>query len=330
MTTVYLALLYGASFAVQVASWVGCVWLGTRWAGVSTTLSRIVGIAVIWFSVRYALLMTRLPIARLENPMLFVATEFLALLVMTAVTLFLFRREFRTSWGKTMKIWIASWLAVIPSVLLAFVIRATLVEAFSVPTNAMAPTILGRHGELACPKCDGKAYHGIYPYPRPSIPTICDRFHTSDVPAASPDARNGDRVLVAKWIQPKRWDLVVFRNPAAPQQNYVKRLIGLPGETVCIAGGKIVINGEEVERPSEIAELRYEDTMEGNPVWGKDPITLGADEYFVLGDFSLQSLDSRMWSTGAPGHPPYAVPAENMIGVATHIYWPLARFRTFR
>jgi hypothetical protein len=50
----------------------------------------------------------------------------------------------------------------------------------------------------------------------------------------------------------------------------------------------------------------------------------------VLGDFVAQSSDSRFWETGAHGHPPYAVPAENISGVVIHIYWPISRWASFR
>ena len=330
MTMVYLALLFGISFAVHVASWVGSVWLGTRWAGVSTTWSRIIGLAVIWFSARYAFMMARLLVAVRGTPTLIIATIVVDLVAMVVITLWLFRREFQTPWGRTFRIWVASWLAVVPSFLLAWFIKANLAEAFSVPTNAMAPTILGHHHEVHCPKCDGKAYQGVYPYPQPSVNNICEQFHTFESTTAETKVESGDRVLVAKWITPKRWDVIAFRNPNDTSQNYVKRLVGLPGETVCIAGGRITINGAEVKRPEALANLQYEDTMFEKPVWGTDPITLGANEYYVLGDFSKQSLDSRLWQGGDGTRPPYAVPGENLIGVVAFTYWPLDRFRTFR
>ena len=60
------------------------------------------------------------------------------------------------------------------------------------------------------------------------------------------------------------------------------------------------------------------------------PAKLGDDEYFVLGDFSPQAKDSRLWREGAPGHTPYAVPASHIRGVVTHIYWPPKRWRILR
>ena len=65
--------------------------------------------------------------------------------------------------------------------------------------------------------------------------------------------------------------------------------------------------------------------------WGceDNAVVLGLDEYFVLGDFSARSKDSRLWQDGAPGHLPYAVPSDHIIGVVTQIYWPPERWRVF-
>ena len=67
-------------------------------------------------------------------------------------------------------------------------------------------------------------------------------------------------------------------------------------------------------------------------LWGSngEPVVLGEDEYFVLGDFSLQSMDSRLWETGAAGHPAFAVPKSHMRGVVTHVYWPPECWRILR
>jgi type IV secretory pathway protease TraF len=102
--------------------------------------------------------------------------------------------------------------------------------------------------------------------------------------------------------------------------------VGLPGETVAIREGAVWIDGKKQALPDSCNGLEYLDQIEGWPtaLWGSKakPATLGPDEYFVLGDFSARSKDSRLWEKGAPGHPPYAVPASYVVGVVTHIYWP--------
>jgi signal peptidase I len=80
-----------------------------------------------------------------------------------------------------------------------------------------------------------------------------DRFNTAKVPVA-----NGDRILVLKciyqFLNPKRWDVVVFKNPLNPSENYIKRLIGLPDETVEIIDGDIYINGQIARKPMSVQE----------------------------------------------------------------------------
>jgi signal peptidase I len=134
---------------------------------------------------------------------------------------------------------------------------------------------------------------------------ICGNFHVTQLPNVAKLAHSGDRILVAKFLTPQRWDLVVFQYPENPSLVYVDRLVGMPGEEILVRDGS---------------------------VWGsaERPALLGDDEYFVLGDFSAQSNDSRMWKKGAAGHNPFAVPESHLIGVVTHIYWPLDRWRIFR
>jgi signal peptidase I len=145
---------------------------------------------------------------------------------------------------------------------------------------------------------------------------------------------NGDRILTCKLITPRRWDLMVFRYPEDPSVNYVMRLVGLPGEKLEIRDGAIWINGEKLVPPGKLARIRYSPTIEWQGMVhsgpGSEPVELGDDEYFVLGDFVEQSSDSRFWQRGAPGYPPYAVPESHIVGVAINIYWPPSRWTSFR
>jgi signal peptidase I len=140
----------------------------------------------------------------------------------------------------------------------------------------------------------------------------------------------GDRLIAAKFLRPERWDKIVYRYPGDPSLNYVSRLVGLPGEEVRIDRGDIWINGSRAQKPAEISGLVYvaDPIALDKPTWG--PVKLGGDECLVLGDFSQRAKDSRVWTTGAPGHPPHALPEANILGVVTHIYWPPSRWRIFR
>jgi signal peptidase I len=138
--------------------------------------------------------------------------------------------------------------------------------------------------------------------------------------AMSPTIIPADRFLVHKRIGWQRWSLIVFDAPDSPGQKYVKRLVGLPGETVELVGDQVMINGSAVPLPAEL------EPFQSNPPAGPrigcngNPITLGKDEYFVLGDNSPMSADSRYWGT---------VPESNIIGVVTWTYWPPKRWRGF-
>ncbi|HEX3598728.1 MAG TPA: signal peptidase I [Lacipirellulaceae bacterium] len=219
-------------------------------------------------------------------------------------------------------------------------IRWRLYEAFVVPTNSMAPTILGEHLEAPCPNCGAPAY-GLRPRGEHAsilpdgVQMICSQELRTVVVKKPPSARYpGDRIVVCKQLAPKRWDLIAFRDPQDHSVSYVKRLVGLPNEQVAIHDGSVWINGNKVAPPAAIHNIHYEPTIQyrgetySGP--GSVPVTLASDEYFVLGDFGDMAQDSRIWQRGAPGHPPYAVPTENLIGVVTNIYWPPSRWTSFR
>jgi signal peptidase I len=198
----------------------------------------------------------------------------------------------------------------------------------------MAPTFLGEHLTVACPTC-GKPAFGSPPqdheYPDERL-MICEAFHVHKSKTAS-NLGDADHFLATKFLRPRRWDVIAFRYPADPAINYVKRLVGLPGEEVFIKEGSVWINGQRLETPDSLQGLQYVTEFPYEPnIWGtpERPAKLGEGEYFVLGDFSLQSADSRLWQIGAPGHPSYAVPESYIIGVVTHIHWPPSRWRILR
>jgi hypothetical protein len=93
-------------------------------------------------------------------------------------------------------------------------------------------------------------------------------------------------------------------------------------------------NGQKLVPPDSIRGIEYLGELNDwhDDLWGSPerPARLSEDEYFMLGDFSAQSRDSRLWKRGAPGHNPYAVPTSHLYGVVTTIYWPPSRWRAFR
>jgi len=159
------------------------------------------------------------------------------------------------------------WL--ITAFILAFVFRAFVMEAFRIPTGSMADTLKGAHFRLRCPECGYKYDFGFVPQnyqmrqdtiPPGAVamrqPTHCPSCGYL-VPAGSRNpVANGDRILVLKciyqFVEPKRWDVIVFKNPTDPSENYIKRLIGLPNETIEIIDGDVYIDGQIARRPGEV------------------------------------------------------------------------------
>ena len=127
---------------------------------------------------------------------------------------------------------------------------------------------------------------------------------------------DGDNLIVEKlsyrFSDPKRFDIIVFP-PTGKKEYYIKRIIGLPGETVQIdENGNIYINGE-------LLEENYGAETIQNPGRAVKPITLGDDEYFVMGDNRNNSKDSRSEEVGN-------VKRSQIIGRAWLRIWPLNKF----
>lgn len=155
------------------------------------------------------------------------------------------------------------WL--ITAFILAFVFRAFVMEAFRIPTGSMAETLKGAHWQLACPQCGYKYDYnftqdnssrfekGIANLPEAPRCPSCGYF--TDFGGRLPIS-NGDRILVFKSLyqfkDPRRWDVIVFKNPTNPRENYIKRLIALPTETVEIIDGDIYINNQIARKPQKV------------------------------------------------------------------------------
>lgn len=111
-----------------------------------------------------------------------------------------------------------------------------------------------------------------------------------------PAFMNGDYLIVDelsyRFEEISRGDVVVFRLPVADNRFLIKRVIGLPGETVTIRGSRVFVTAPESDEPQEVAEWYV--ANEGRD-YGSLSVTLGAEEYFVMGDNRSVSSDSRAW-----------------------------------
>ena len=126
--------------------------------------------------------------------------------------------------------------------LTVLVFRTFVAEAYIVPTGSMAPQLLGSHQDIACPHCGLTFSVGIDEEGRSARP-VCVNCGWSDFAQALSIARCGDRLLVQKDLfqlrEPRRWEAAVFQSPNEPGQAYVKRIVGLPKESIRIRDGDI-------------------------------------------------------------------------------------------
>jgi signal peptidase I len=177
--------------------------------------------------------------------------------------------------------------SIIIAVILAMVIRTFVVQAFKIPSGSMIPTF-----------------------------------------------QVGDRIFVNKFLygakvpltnfnlpavrEPKRGDIIVFISPESPGKDFVKRLIAKGGERVEIKDGRIFVDGKPAEVPS-IKSVYYYNAGD----YGKEGQALEVPKgsYFVLGDNSASSRDSRYWGF---------VPKKNLLGKVIFIYWPLHRMKAIK
>lgn len=135
------------------------------------------------------------------------------------------------------------------------------------------------------------------------------------IPSASmePTLTEGDMIaankIVYRFSEPKRGDIIVFKYPLDPKRDFVKRLIGLPGEKLQIKNSTLYINDKVTPEPYLPKSLEFQD-------YG--PVTVPKDKFFMMGDNRNDSLDSRSWGE---------MPRENIIGKASFIYWPINRIK---
>lgn len=121
--------------------------------------------------------------------------------------------------------------------------------------------------------------------------------------------------LAYKFREPERGEIIVFRAPVNWTENYIKRVIALPGETISIKNNQIYVNGSLLEEDY----IKDNDLFSGDTDFSVD-LTLGPDEYFVAGDNRNHSSDSRVWGP---------LPKQNIIGRAVISVFPFSMFGLF-
>jgi signal peptidase I len=175
---------------------------------------------------------------------------------------------------------VLDWIITIGgAVLIVLALKAWVVNPYRIPSSSMEPTL---HCARPAPGCE---------------------------------ARFSDRVLANRFIyhfrNPKRGEIIVFKTPPEAKARcgaggtFVKRLIGLPGETVSERDGIVYINGQQLVEPYIQPDRR---DHEPPRQW-----TVPKGDYFFMGDNRSESCDSRVWGP---------VPRKNLIGEVFFVYWP--------
>ncbi len=180
--------------------------------------------------------------------------------------------------GKTKSTFREYTEAILIALVLAFIIRSFIVQAFKIPSGSMIPTLLVGDHILV-----NKFIFG------PQIPFT--------------------KIRLFPFQKPKRGEVVVFLEPTERKKDFIKRVIGLPGETVQVINRQVYINGEPLkeDKYAYYANSRY---VRGLDNFG--PFTVPEGCYFMMGDNRENSSDSRVWGP---------VPFELMKGEAFLIYW---------
>jgi signal peptidase I len=176
---------------------------------------------------------------------------------------------------------VVDWIVtIVGAVLIVLALKAWVVNPYRIPSSSMEPTL-----HCARPGADCETHY--------SDRVLADRisFHFRD---------------------PERGEVIVFNTPPLAQQRcsgggstFVKRLVGLPGETWEEKDGFVYINGKKLAEPYVQPARRDNRTLE--------PRKIPAGEYFFMGDNRVASCDSREWGT---------VPRSNLIGGVFAVYWP--------
>ena len=225
--------------------------------------------------------------------------------------------------------------SIIMAFVIAFVFRAYVVEAFVIPTGSMAPTLLGTHLDVSCNQCGydftsdlpAHSYKGrgdtrqATPLTYPTN-VICPMCRYPNTLAKDTAPTSGDRILVQKYIyrvsEPRRWDVVVFKDPKDPQKNFIKRLVGLPDESMYIFEGNLYTRQSE-DAPWRIARKTTRPDVQ-RAIW--QPIY---DSRYIPRDGGTNVADrgdDYRWA------PPWV--AQNTDNASTADQWQIADRRSYR
>lgn len=210
--------------------------------------------------------------------------------------------------------------SIIELTLVLLLIGGWLGDRFQVVSGSMSPTLLGPHRTFHCSACGQR---NDLPSDVPNIPgrvAYCSGCRAQGPVIDSLSEASGDGLLVDRRAfylsPPRRWEVIAFRLPHEASRIAVKRVIGLPGETIELRFGKFSADGKPLEPPDAVFAIPPDYTP---PPSYRGPLTwtLGPDEYFVAGDNAAISDDSRLWPAG-PG-----VATQLIVGKPIVVHYPV-------
>ena len=187
--------------------------------------------------------------------------------------------ESRQETARSKPLWREYAEAIVIALVLALTIRVFLVQAFKIPSGSMIPSLqIGDHILV------NKLAYGL------QIPQDCE-FEAALLPVTCYSSS-----MLFEFEKPERGDIIVFRYPEDEHKDFIKRIIGLPGDTIHIREKIVYINGEPF-RDGAFTQRVDPGMIDGriNPRDTFGPVTVPSDSYFVMGDNRDQSLDSRFW-----------------------------------
>lgn len=186
--------------------------------------------------------------------------------------------------------------AIVIAIILAFTIRVFVVQAFKIPSGSMIPSLLiGDHILVS------KLAYGL------QWPTDCK------VGVYFPPITCYSSTLLMEFEKPQRGDVIVFRYPEDEEKDFIKRIVGVPGDTIQIRNKIVHVNDHPLQDEGYTQRIDP-GIIDGriNPRDNFGPITVPPDSYFVMGDNRDQSLDSRFWGF---------VRSHKIKGRAFLVYW---------
>jgi signal peptidase I len=191
------------------------------------------------------------------------------------------------------------WIAV--AFVLALTVRCFVVEAYQIPTGSMAPALYGKNADVTCPDCGTKYTVGVgdSPYFQFTCPS-CGREGGGETGRVK--NHGGDRILVSKdlylFSKPRRWEVFVFKSHERDKQNmnFVKRIVGLPGEHIELRDGQVFADGVIVSKPDRVQNVLWQEAYKWDGTKATDNWNPTGD-WAVMPEGLLLRQESDAWQT---------------------------------